>query len=637
MLDLIYGNEALASTQIRLLHLEKIFESDVVSGTIEVVSLGRIGPSGLEYEALSYAWGEGAQSKHIDCGQHKLPITDNLCKALIQLAREKSRTLWVDQICINQKDMLERSTQVRIMAEIYRKATGVIVWLGEATSLSKSAFDWMAAGLTKVPLAHLEYRLQGHIARGRNIQNAQAITHLLERPWFCRHWVVQEVLSADLEKTMLLCGHGVVAFLDLQKVISNLYKMKVAHEFIISAEANSNAVLFMALDELRNILGCQSAGLETSPRLPLLNVLMSTSGRICSDARDKIYAIYAIVVKADLPYVPDYEKSGQRLYTDLAIHFIKKRADLSILEFSHLAADRLANLPSWVPDWSRLVPGQWKGFKEGPMKAAKYNACSSLRTSLDSAIFSYDSPVLTTYGVLVDSVDRIVHLPSRATREGRNTFSVSRNRLEAGHDIEYLFEYMTKVSSDSVNWARFWRTLVLDRSIRHADCRAADSDEKFVEAALVLLVEIFYQDQIEVTSNGRRQHKASLKLAKRTIFQVSRGSPQASMLREHQVSKMLRSLENQRALIDNIFLIITPLHREKEFCIAKSGRYGWVPYVARSKDVLAVLQGYEVPVVLRSAGNGMYQFVGDCYLDGVMDGEALKNVQKGGLVKIQLA
>jgi Heterokaryon incompatibility protein (HET) len=39
--------------------------------------------------------------------------------------------LWIDQICINQKNALERSQQVNIMGCIYRQAQQVVMWLGE--------------------------------------------------------------------------------------------------------------------------------------------------------------------------------------------------------------------------------------------------------------------------------------------------------------------------------------------------------------------------------------------------------------------------------------------------------------------------------------------------------------------------
>jgi len=43
--------------------------------------------------------------------------------------------LWIDALCINQEDYLERNNQVLLMGEIYRCAAGVISWLGAAQCL----------------------------------------------------------------------------------------------------------------------------------------------------------------------------------------------------------------------------------------------------------------------------------------------------------------------------------------------------------------------------------------------------------------------------------------------------------------------------------------------------------------------
>ena len=43
--------------------------------------------------------------------------------------------LWVDALCINQKDHLERNNQVLLMGEIYRRAASVISWLRAAQCL----------------------------------------------------------------------------------------------------------------------------------------------------------------------------------------------------------------------------------------------------------------------------------------------------------------------------------------------------------------------------------------------------------------------------------------------------------------------------------------------------------------------
>jgi hypothetical protein len=66
------------------------------------------------------------------------------------------------------------------------------------------------------------------------------------------------------------------------------------------------------------------------------------------------------------------------------------------------------------------------------------------------------------------------------------------------------------------------------------------------------------------------------------------------------------------------------------FC-ATEGRYlGWLPRGAEKGDVVCILEGGEVPLVMRLANDGRYQVLGDCYIHGIMDGEAMK---REGLVK----
>lgn len=43
--------------------------------------------------------------------------------------KSRRRVLWVDALCINQSDEQERSHQIALMADIYRKASKVLIWL----------------------------------------------------------------------------------------------------------------------------------------------------------------------------------------------------------------------------------------------------------------------------------------------------------------------------------------------------------------------------------------------------------------------------------------------------------------------------------------------------------------------------
>ncbi|KAK6398048.1 hypothetical protein LTR65_003128 [Meristemomyces frigidus] len=108
------------------------------------------------FEALSYAWGSRdypSVLKIVDeCGEAgTIAITKNLAEALpyLRLA-DKERRLWIDAVCVNQQDIVERSSQVKLMASIFGQAELVIAWIGLESSDSRVAFDYLVWVGTKV-------------------------------------------------------------------------------------------------------------------------------------------------------------------------------------------------------------------------------------------------------------------------------------------------------------------------------------------------------------------------------------------------------------------------------------------------------------------------------------------------------
>ena len=49
---------------------------------------------------------------------------------------------------------------------------------------------------------------------------------------------------------------------------------------------------------------------------------------------------------------------------------------------------------------------------------------------------------------------------------------------------------------------------------------------------------------------------------------------------------------------------------------------GLAPHGAREGDLVFVAVGADVPYVLRSCGDG-YELIGECYVQGIMDGEVM--------------
>ena len=94
------------------------------------------------YEALSYTWGEAILPEVLHTQSGTLKITKNLALALHALRlKDRARCLWVDSVCINQEDMLDKSRQVAMMGAIYKSATQVVCWLGEADESTRYALD----------------------------------------------------------------------------------------------------------------------------------------------------------------------------------------------------------------------------------------------------------------------------------------------------------------------------------------------------------------------------------------------------------------------------------------------------------------------------------------------------------------
>ena len=90
------------------------------------------------YEALSYVWGSPKSPRRILLNDRDFLVTQNLEAALRQLRPHDGdpRTIWIDAICIDQRNDEERDEQVGRIDSIYRSAAGVIAWLGQESNTS---------------------------------------------------------------------------------------------------------------------------------------------------------------------------------------------------------------------------------------------------------------------------------------------------------------------------------------------------------------------------------------------------------------------------------------------------------------------------------------------------------------------
>ena len=135
-----YKYDALPNNaSIRMLTLLPGNLDDPLKGELEFVHIEAPGV----YEPLSYVWGDSARTHKIQLHDAELGLTTSLYHALRRLRMpNQSRHVWVDQICIDQSNLDERSQQIRFMNSIYWNASRVLVWLGEdKQKVAKEAFD----------------------------------------------------------------------------------------------------------------------------------------------------------------------------------------------------------------------------------------------------------------------------------------------------------------------------------------------------------------------------------------------------------------------------------------------------------------------------------------------------------------
>jgi hypothetical protein len=72
---------------------------------------------------------------------------------------------------------------------------------------------------------------------------------------------------------------------------------------------------------------------------------------------------------------------------------------------------------------------------------------------------------------------------------------------------------------------------------------------------------------------------------------------------------------------------------DRRFMVLNNGCIGLAPIRARQGDVVCLLLGCSVPVLLREGDDGKVTFVGEGYVQGFMDGEAIAVIKAGKIEK----
>ncbi|KAH7148148.1 heterokaryon incompatibility protein-domain-containing protein [Fusarium sp. MPI-SDFR-AT-0072] len=305
------------------------------------------------YQALSYCWGDPTRTQLIKCNGQDFAVTTNLYDALSRLREShEQRTMWIDAICINQRDYAERNRQLLLMRHIYQKAKQVAVWIGkEADTIG--AVQFMLRTLREIGkrangIVHLEPTAANLESLGLPEQTSpawSALRYFFRRPWFERVWVIQEAVNAsDLQ---VMCGQQSFEWEDIA------YAARCIADSPMFATTDTARICqhIRFIDQCRQKFR-QSRSDQEQPAL--LDLLYGSRRCDASDQRDKIYGLYPLIESLSKLPSPDYTKPVDTIYRETAAHIIGRTGKLDVLRFAGAARHprtRSLNLPSWVPDW----------------------------------------------------------------------------------------------------------------------------------------------------------------------------------------------------------------------------------------------------------------------------------------------
>jgi len=552
------------------------------------------------YEAISYVWGSGVPDSTILLGGRPLEITRSAFN-IIRKRRSmwEDKLIWIDQVCINQKDDgVEKTAQVKMMSRIYKEAALVTAYLGDSSSsyyiqLLFATLHFLMHGLG-VPAKAMAVI---YILTFR-IWQSEAVGEFFGNQWFRRVWIIQEAALAS--HLHIIYGDICMDWEYLSRAMDALGHREMLGALHPSSTHESLLAYTLGVRNVDPILELRG-DIKRSRRFDLARVLTLGNGFKSTDPRDKVYALLGMTRDGARDSIePDYrlDRSPQDVYRDAMLFILAKNDDpLRLLVGAGIGFERsLADLPSWIPDWSHDTHLQ--------IIDAMYSAAG--RSKPIYSVVSTSRGVISLDGVVFDEI-RYVGQQNGRIDEHRDSFDILRWCFSA--EQASLLHTRKPYANEEDRKEAFIRTLLGNH----------DSYDKRAKL-------------------GRDECLEYYRVA-RTSYEIwdARGGQDA-------LAPALPSSSNPQGGTDSLNSFLgtaatreTFLHfslrstQTMSFCVTEQDRMAIVPPLSRPGDLICLIKGARRPYVLRRASPPEkpleYTLVGCCYVQGVMDGEMVGRLE----------
>lgn len=369
------------------------------------------------YIAISYAWGDRSPVGRFQSDQEgaaEFEYNRAVFEILDAVVPEGSTLyLWIDALCVNQRDDVERGIQVALMSEVFGKARQVVVFLGEADEDTTTNMDllYRAGPVMEVDCPRIFHdhhlaRVEAESTKAEIPLRAWRSVHcLMSRRWFTRYWVIQEVALGT--HPVVTCGRHAVSW----DLFSTVYSWLDGRDSMISSLVDGT-LPYEGTSYLTKLLAQPWANLryltKTRQEEPLVyQWMINNFDRFeATDPRDRVFAITGLASLSEAEeedFRPDYNVRVEELYTQVARRLLMKDDGVETLYRAGIGFPRLLGLlPSWVPDWTSKR--EWDYLYNQPTKRKPHPAgLMEFRVG-----FVPESPrVATLHGCVVDSVVRL--------------------------------------------------------------------------------------------------------------------------------------------------------------------------------------------------------------------------------------
>ena len=627
-----------------------------------------------DYEAVSYKWGNDCDYQ-IQCNGVFFSINETLYSALLRLRdANKARLLWVDEICIYQENKQDRAWQIMIMHRVYREASQVLIWLGPASEDSDLAMDFfptMVETLTNEP----PKRTDDDYHSKRMI----AISRLFSRPWFSRVWTVQEAALAN--SAVMICGDKMFPFHVFEhfntmcqtspdrKWADSLLNISTAERTNANDPSRYPTAHIHAISELKKSVGeRQPDGFATLA----LNRIRSCGA---SDDRDRIYSIWPFLppeYKRTLKE-PQYKKTftTAQLFGLISQIEIETKRNVDCLGQAGIWMQSPGlSLPSWAADWSfkpithQLCVLDYECLLKSGQRL--YQAGGGVQGAPQMS-----DGVLIVKGKMIEDVEGLANefdfnsmlngvqgfiaseppASDAETRDQTQVISTSRmlqfqrraEQVESriGDLTAHIDSFIAKMEhldlSPSIAEVRMacMRTLVADTTTPAKGSTARDVMVRSTNAELRRRFKALNDARsvMRGTVNVTKIDWAAVKLLD-IIWAPFTRRPFAVTKDQEQSFTLFQVI---RFFIEAILFALLGSFRRaldlvKTLCEVGKGRslfwtkgyMGLGPQCVEKGDKICIIYGCGTPFLLRPiTDKSDYQLVGECYVDGLMDGEAL--------------